>query len=747
MHCASCGATIEDALKKIHGVVSAQTNFGTETVEVVSADVSTNVELFNRALNPLGYTLHPMSSGMDHALHTGVGESKERKLKEIRVLRGKVYLMIPLAIFSGGMMILDAIERIWSVQIVPEFVNQGLLGALFFSALIALFFVGIPYLKGIYRFLRYGKADMDTLIGMGTLAAFLYSVVVMVFPGALGAYIDVSQTYFDVVIVVIAFITLGKYLESRSKVKTGAAIEKLLNLQAKQALVLRQGIEVEVPIEDIRVGDLLIVKPASRIAVDGVIADGSTFVDESMITGEPIPVEKQAGDRVVAGTLNTTGTVTFTATHIGSETLLFQIIKMVETAQSSKAPIQALADKISRVFVPIVLGLAFVSLGLWLTIGIASLGFGHALSFGLTSFVGILIIACPCALGLATPTAIIVGVGKGAREGILIKDAATLQTLHQVTTIVLDKTGTVTKGMPEVVLVHPASVMQEEQFMTLLASLESRSEHPIASAIVAYVKQRVWNVVPPEKFEVVKGKGILGVIGGVDYLVGNAMLMQEYGLEIPIEQIEEETAKGRTPVFLATTTQMLGYVMVADAVRPEAKGAITTLHRLGIRTVMLTGDDERTARFIANQVGVEEVIAHALPGDKLAKISALQKDGEIVAMVGDGMNDAPALAQADVGIAMGTGTDIAMESAGITLLQGDISKLVKAIHLSNLTMRGIKQNLFWAFFYNLVGIPLAGGLFFPLFGWLLSPVFAGIAMAFSSVSVVANSLRLQTKKL
>jgi heavy metal translocating P-type ATPase len=420
---------------------------------------------------------------------------------------------------------------------------------------------------------------------------------------------------------------------------------------------------------------------------------------------------------------------------------------MVGEAQGSKAPIQALADKISSVFVPIVLVIAFLALGAWLLFGSGPLGFSQALSFGLISFVSVLVIACPCALGLATPTAIIVGVGKGAREGILIKDAATLEKLHQADVVIVDKTGTTTICKPTLVDIKNLSDLKDTELISILASLEKKSEHPIAHAIINYAKEK--NILTSEimNFEGLQGKGVKGVVNNTEYYAGNIKLVKDLGITFDSKAIEEFTAQGKTPVILATKTKVLGFVMVADEIKPESKQAVANLHKLGIKVVMLTGDDEKTAKYIASLVGIDEVVAHVLPQDKLLKIKELQADGKVVAMAGDGVNDAPALAQADVGIAMGTGTDVAIESAGITLLGGDISKLVKAIKLSKITMRGIKQNLFWAFIYNIVGIPLAAGVFYPIFGWMLNPIFAGLAMAFSSVSVVGNSLRLKTKKL
>ena len=498
---------------------------------------------------------------------------------------------------------------------------------------------------------------------------------------------------------------------------------------------------------DVIHGDLIIIKPGAKIPVDGVISDGMSYIDESMVTGEPMPVEKKIGDSVVSGTINTSGSFVFKATRIGSETILARIIKMVEDAQGSKAPIQALADKISSVFVPIVLVLSFLALGLWLLFGTQYLGFSQALSFGLVSFVGILVIACPCALGLATPTAIIVGVGKGAREGILIKDATTLEKLHKVNTVVVDKTGTITLGKPTLVDIENLSDLNNKDLISILASLENKSEHPIAHAIIDYAKMNEIRIQDISNFQNIQGKGVKGLINNREYFAGNAKFINDLNLHFDVKRLEKFTEQGKTPIILGTNEKVLGFIMIADEIKSEAKQAIANLHKLGIKVVMLTGDDEKTAKYMASLVNIDDIVANVLPQDKLNKIKELQSQGKIVAMAGDGVNDAPALAQADIGIAMATGTDVAIESAGITLLGGDISKLVKAIKLSKITMRGIKQNLFWAFIYNIIGIPLAAGIFYPIFGWLLSPVFAGFAMAMSSVSVVSNSLRIKAKKL
>lgn len=753
MHCASCASIIEKTFKKIDGVHSVEVNYATEKAKVSFDETKTSPHHLSKKIEPLGYSLVlPTAESMDmseseHAEHLGLNQSKQEKLAEVKSMRNKIVAVMPLAVISIFVMGWDIFSQFGFIAEMSLFMKNILQYLLPLMAVTTFAVLGKPYLLGVYRFARYGKANMDTLIGVGTSVAFIYSVVVTFFGESLKSYINVSSTYFDVTIIVITFIALGKYLEARSKIKTGDAIEKLLNLQAKTALVVRDGKEIEIPIDQVIHGDVIIVKPAGKIPVDGVVVSGSSYIDESMITGEPMPVSKKEGDSIVSGTINTSGTFTFKAMKVGSETMLARIIKMVEDAQGSKAPIQALADKISGVFVPIVLILSVISLALWLLVGTQYLGFSQALSFGLVSFVGILVIACPCALGLATPTAIIVGVGKGAGEGILIKDAGTLEKLGKVNVVVVDKTGTLTRGKPELTSIQNLSSMRDDELVSILASLEKNSEHPIAQAITFYAKEKKIALSSVVAFNAIKGKGIQGEVNKVMYYAGNTKLVQELNLSFVVQSIERETIEGKTPIIIATKEKVLGVVMVADAIKPEAVEAVKNLHKLGIKVVMLTGDDKNTASFIAKQVGIDEVVAEVMPEDKLNKIKELQAQGKIVAMAGDGVNDAPALAQADVGIAMATGTDVAIESAGITLLHGDISKLVKAINLSKMTMRGIKQNLFWAFIYNIVGIPLAGGLFYPIFGWMLSPVFAGFAMAMSSVSVVGNSLRLKTKKL
>lgn len=748
MHCASCVARIEKTLGKQSGVQAVSVNFATEEARFTLDASQTDIGTLSKAIEPMGYRLH----AKEHAMGEGRGEGHDHANTsegEISALRKKVFISIPLVVFAAVVMGWDILAKYGIVPEMSETLYEFFHHLLPIFATYMLFAVGTPYLRGLWMFFRRGVADMDTLVGLGTMTAFLYSFALAAFEVSLAPYLDVSATYYDVTIVVIGLITLGKYFEARAKQKTGSAIKKLMGLQVKTAAVLRNGKEETLSIDQVQKGDLVLIKPGMKIPVDGIIAEGTSFLDEAMLTGEPVPVEKKEGDKVSAGTMNMTGAFTMRATGVGSETLLARIIALVADAQGSKAPIQRLADKISSVFVPAVLVIAILALMAWLVIGGQYLPFAQAVSFGLASFVAVLVIACPCALGLATPTAIIVGVGKGAKEGILIKDAATLEKLHKVDTVVVDKTGTITKGKPELVGVQIFSDLSQKAIIAITASLENKSEHPIAHAITEHAKKKNIDLIPVKGFESIKGKGLKGQINNIEYFVGNTKLMTDLKLPFDAESpgMKQATSEGKTPVILATKEEVIAVILVADAIKPEATQAVKDLHALGIKVIMLTGDMENTAQAIAKEVGIDEVVAEVMPEDKLDKIKELQSKGHIVAMAGDGVNDAPALARADVGIAMGTGTDVAIETAGITLLHGDISKLVKAIHLSKITMTGIKQNLFWAFIYNIVGIPLAAGLFFPFFGWLLNPVFAGLAMAFSSVSVVGNSLRLKAKKL
>ncbi len=739
MHCASCSSLIERTIGKISGVASVSANYAAESMSLTFEGAAPNAAQLTKALKPLGYDLVlPKSTG-----NAEVASSAPEKNAEVDDLRNKVLVSMPLVALSALFMGWDILGGLGYVPAAPKAFLEFMHHVLPLMATYMLFVVGLPYLLGVFRFFRYGAASMDTLIGLGTSVAYFFSFALGAFDTLLRPFLNTSQNYYDVTIIVIGFITLGKFLEARAKLRTGGAIEALLGMQAKTAIILENGEEREIPIEQVVVGNLLVIRPGSRIPVDGEVTSGHSFVDEAMVSGEPVPVEKATGAQVIGGTLNTDGSFVMKATKIGSETVLAHIIDMVATAQASKAPVQRLADQISAIFVPAILVVAAATLGLWLLLGIPALGFQLALSYGLTCFVGILVIACPCALGLATPTAIIVGIGKGASAGILIKDATTLEKLSKVTTIVVDKTGTITKGAPELIDVTVYGTAVESTAFEILASLENRSEHPIGRAIVNAARQRGIAIGEVRDFSIIKGQGLVASRGREIYYAGNAKLMAKLGHAIDTEMVERQTLAGNTPVFLATRKSVLALAFVADTVKPEAAAAVAQLKVLGLNLVMLSGDNRNTANHIANLVGISDVIAEASPEMKLMEIKKLQAQGLRVAMAGDGVNDAPALAQADVGIAMGTGTDVAIGAAGLTLLNGDISRLVKAVKLSRSTMKAIHQNLFWAFSFNLVGIPLAAGIFYPNWGLLLSPAFAGAAMAFSSVAVVTNSLRLK----
>jgi len=750
MHCASCAGTIKRKLEKLDGVESCVVNYGTEKAKVTFDPNTVTVAKMNKEIDKLGYSL-------DHSLHEGHDmmtpissdiSIKERKLKELSTLRYHLKILTPFVAVSIFVMTWEIGAdplRLWPVM--PDILRIFLHHLLPIFATYTLFVIGVPYLQGVARFIKYRVANMDTLVGIGTLVAFLYSFTLSAFEVALAPFINTAQTYYDVTIVVIGFITLGKFLEARSKLRTGEAIEKLIGLQAKTATVLRDGKEIEIPIEEVVVNDTLIIKPGQKIPVDGQIINGSSSIDESMITGESLPVDKKAGDLVIGATINKQGALQIRATQVGNDTMLSQIIQMVEEAQGSKAPIEKLADQISAVFVPVVLVFSVIVLAVWLIVGPQFLPFSQALTLGITSFVGILVIACPCAMGLATPTAVIVGVGKAAQNGILIKNAESLEKFHAVNYIVMDKTGTITKGVPEMTDIKAAGDMKEKEIIQILASLEHHSEHPLAKAVVARAEQEKIKLIEVKNFSAIEGKGLTGVIDGTSYSAGNLKLIKDLSLTVDQQIISSFTSQGKTPVVLMTKKEIIAYVAIADTIKDDAKETVAMLHTQGLLVAMLTGDNQQTAEYIANQVGIDQVIAEVLPADKAKEIKKLQSKGYRVAMVGDGINDAPALATADVGIAMGTGTDVAIESAGITLLGGHISKLPKAIKLARGTMNTIKQNLFWAFFYNVVGIPIAAGLLYPFLGITLNPAIAGAAMGFSSVSVVLNALRLKTLKL
>lgn len=757
MHCASCALVIEKTLKKTEGVKEVKVNYGTEKATIEFDKDKVSLSKMSDSIKPFGYefikselpgNIVQKSQNIDNSLVQKIDPAKQQKLLELEDQKAKVQFALPIAVMVFVLMMWEIAAK--NISRVPYFFIPHELYSIILLVIstVVLFWIGKPFLAGIGKSIRYRTANMDTLIGIGTLTAYLYSAFIVLFPQLRVSLRFPESNYFDVTIIVIGFVFFGKYLEARSKLKTGEAIEKLINLQAKTALVEREGMEIEIPVEQVLINDIVIVKPGSKIPVDGEIIEGKSSIDESMVTGESIPVDKEKGDKVIGGTINKQGRFKFMATKIGSDMLLSNIIKMVEEAEGSRAPIQRIADRVSGIFVPVVLGIAAATLVVWLAAGSQFMPFSNALTYGLLNFTGVLVIACPCALGLATPTAIIVGVGKGAQNGILIKNAESLEKLHKINTIVVDKTGTITKGKPEVtdiILANP--VNDANHIFSLFASLEKYSEHPLAVAVVERANEENIGFLKVDDFEIIEGKGLKGTINGVQYYAGNLRLMEELNISYDTQLISNLAKQGKTPVIFANNDKVIATIAIADTIKDSSVEAVKQLHKLGIKVVMLTGDNINTAKFIAQQVKIDMVFAEVLPQDKADKIKELQSQGFIVAMAGDGINDAPALAQSDVGIAMGTGTDVAIESADITLLAGDILKIPKVVKLSKQTMAVIKQNLFWAFIYNIIGIPLAAGVFFPFFGLLLNPAFAGLAMALSSVSVVTNSLRLRFARL
>ncbi len=740
MHCASCAAIITKELSKVPGVKDPQVNFATEEARVEFSAEPVPVATLNAAVEALGYRLNPKDVETKTSTDPTTDRKRERE-QDLQRQLSHVQFALPIALLVFAAMMWEIVARTFisvvNFPIPMELWNK----VLFLLSSIVLFWVGQPFLSGLARFVRYRKANMDTLIGIGTFAAWAYSSVITLFPPIREWLRLGSETYFDVTIVVIGFVLLGKYLEAKSKLRTGAAIERLIGLQEKTATVIRDGKELVIPTSEVLVGDLVIVKPGGKIPVDGIVEEGNSTVDESMLTGESMPVDKGVGDTVTGATMNKQGLLRVRTTKVGADTVLSQIVRMVADAQGSKAPIQGLADRISAVFVPTVLVIATLSLGLWLLVGSGPLGFSTALSYGLFAFVSVLVIACPCALGLATPTAIVVGVGRAAQHGILVKNAEALERLSAVDTVVFDKTGTITRGEMQVTDVVSVAGTTKDELLGLAAAVEAGSEHPLAQAILESAREAKIRIETVEGFHATEGVGVEG------HVAGRTVAVRKPAADTQDEEILRLQDEGKTVVLVSADGKPLGHIAISDTVKPEARAAVKRLTSMGIRSVMVTGDNRRAAEWIAAQVGITEVMAEIMPGDKAQAIKTIQAQGKKVAMVGDGINDAPALAQADVGIAMATGTDIAIESAGITLLSGDISKVPAALRLARTTLRVVRQNLFWAFAYNVIGIPLAAGLLYPSFGFLLNPVFAGMAMALSSVSVVTNSLRLKGARL
>jgi P-type Cu+ transporter len=729
MHCAACVGKVEHALTGVPGVTSAAVNLATERATVEWDPARTELAALRAAVEAAGYELGEAPAPSAPGVAAAGDREQERALEQRRLLaRVAIGVGLSIPIVLGSMPELFP----WAPAVLRD---PWMLLAL--TAPVQ-FWVGSEFHRGFLRDLRHRSASMSTLVSLGTNAAFFFSVAVTLWPHAFMAL--GGMTYYETAAVVITLVALGRWLEARARGRTSEAIRRLVSLAPRTARVLRDGADVDVPTADVRVGDLVRVRPGERVAVDGEIVEGGSSVDESMLTGESLPVFKTVGAAVFGGTVNRTGSFVFRATRVGAETTLARIVRLVEEAQGSRAPIQRLADRVAAVFVPIVLVIAAATfLGWWL------LGPAPSLLYALTSAVAVLVIACPCAMGLATPTAIMVGTGRGAEHGVLVKDATALETLHRVDTVVFDKTGTLTIGRPVVTDLVAAPGASDDDILAFAAAAEQGSEHPIGEAILARAKERGFSLPPVTEFSTVPGQGIDALAPEGRLLLGNRTLMETRGVDVSAfaPRAEALAETGKTVVYLAVAFRPLGLIAVGDALKPEARAVVRALTERGVAVAMLTGDNRRTASAIARQAGIERVLAEILPEDKALEIRRLRDSGRRVAMVGDGINDAPALAQADVGIAMGSGTDVAIEAADVTLMRGDLRGVVAALDLSRRTIRVVKENLVWAFGYNVVLIPVAAGLLYPVWGVLLSPILAGAAMAFSSVSVVTNSLRLK----
>lgn len=739
MTCAACSQRVEKVLNKLPGVASAAVNFATEKATVSYDPHQVRLSAIREAIEKAGY------KALETSKADAADEDRARKQKEIKVLWTKFVVS---AIFSVPLLYVAMVPMLTKYGISLPYpkgldpMNYSLIYALLELLLV------IPVIGVGYKFYTIGfkslirrSPNMDSLIAIGTTAAVLYSLY-NTWQIAQGQFQAVESLYFETAGVIITLILLGKSLEAVSKGRTSEAIKKLMGLAPKTALIIQDGTEKEIPIDEVEIGDIIIVKPGAKIPVDGTVMEGHTSIDESMLTGESMPVDKKSGDPVYTASLNTTGTIQFKAEKVGADTALAQIIKLVEDAQGSKAPIAAMADKVSGVFVPIVCVIALLAGIAWF------FGSGGDVKFALTIFISVLVIACPCALGLATPTAIMVSTGKGAENGILIKGGEALETAHKINTIVFDKTGTITEGKPTVTDVLTAGSLSADNLLQMTASAEKNSEHPLGQAIVTGAQEKGLELLKVDNFNSITGRGIEAVLNGQTVLAGNRKLMDERNISLTAFESDSDklASEGKTPMYVAIDEQLAGIVAVADVVKASSKAAIESLHRMGIEVAMITGDNKKTADAIARQVGIDRVLAEVLPQDKSNEVKKLQGEGRKVAMVGDGINDAPALAQADIGIAIGSGTDVAMESADIVLMRSDLMDVPTAIDLSKKTIRNIKQNLFWAFGYNVVGIPIAAGVLHLFGGPLLNPIFAAAAMSLSSVSVLTNALRLKRFK-
>ena len=726
MTCAACASSVESILSHTEGVNKAEVNFASSSV-LVDYDKATTEEQLQNALRQVGYDII-----IDAEDPTEVQQELQQKHYQDIKSRTIWSAMLTLPIFVLGMFYMQWEPGKW-ISLVLAFP--------------ILFWFGRSFFINAFKQAKHGKANMDTLVALSTGIAFLFSVFNTFFPEFWLSRGIEPHVYYEAATVIITFISLGKLLEEKAKSNTSSAIKKLMGLQPKTLKIIENGEEKEVPISSVQVGQTILVRPGEKIPVDGEVSKGSSYVDESMITGEPVPVQKSQGEKVFAGTVNQKGSFQFTAEKVGGETLLSQIIKMVQQAQGSKAPVQKLVDKIAGIFVPVVLSISIVTFIVWM-----SVGGDNAFSQALLTSVAVLVIACPCALGLATPTAIMVGIGKGAENNILIKDAESLELGHKVNAVILDKTGTITEGKPLVTDILWNDMLENKnEYKEILLAIEAQSEHPLAEAVITYLKEENIEQAEITSFESITGKGVKAQSEtGSKYYVGNHKLMVEKNIQIDaslMQTAESLEEKAKTVIFFANEHQVLAILAIADKIKETSKKAIAKLQERGIEVYMLTGDNNKTASAVAHQVGITNYQGEVMPSDKAAFVEKLQADGKIVAMVGDGINDSHALAQANVSIAMGKGSDIAMDVAKMTLITSDLQSIPKALELSKRTVLGIRQNLFWAFIYNIIGIPIAAGVLYPVNGFLLDPMIAGAAMAFSSVSVVANSLRLKRVKL
>ncbi|MGQ4646193.1 heavy metal translocating P-type ATPase [Lyngbya aestuarii] len=735
MGCASCASSIEQAIQGVPGVMECSVNFAMEQGTVKYNPQRTNLEQIQQAVADAGYTAQPLE-----AMGAG-GEDAEKDARQAEQtdLKHKVILGATIS----ALLVVGSLPAMMGLHLplIPGWLHNPWVQLV--ATTPVMFWCGKSFFVGAWKALKRHAADMNTLVALGTGAAYLYSIFATFFPGILRSQGLEPAVYYEAAAVVITLILLGRLLENRARGQTSEAIRKLMGLQAKTARVIRDNQEIDLPIAEVKLGDIVIVRPGEKIPVDGEVIDGSSTIDESMVTGEPLAVKKQAGDEVIGATINKTGSFKFQASRVGKDTVLAQIVKLVQEAQGSKAPIQKLADQVTGWFVPVVMAIAIATFVIWFD-------FMGNLTLALITTVGVLIIACPCALGLATPTSIMVGTGKGAENGILIKGADSLELTHKLQTIVLDKTGTITQGKPSVtnyLTIDGTANSNEIKLLRLAAAVERNSEHPLAEAMVEYAKSQGVTMPLPEtqEFEAVTGKGVQGIVEQRLVQIGTQRWMEELGIANQALQAQRQTweAAAKTTAWIAVDGKVAGLVGIADALKPSSVEAVKALQKMGLEVVMLTGDNQQTAKAIAEEVGIKRVFAEVRPDQKAEQVKALQAENKIVAMVGDGINDAPALAQADVGIAIGTGTDVAIAASDITLISGDLRSIVTAIELSHATIRNIRQNLFFAFIYNSAGIPIAAGILYPFFGWLLNPIIAGAAMAFSSVSVVTNALRLR----